>query len=110
MQEGPEIMLSEVAKQKGISLCGIRRDQTTADFSRLEPPDAILLASDLSQARVTGSLTCINLAADAHQNNLTNYGSDMTGIKQLAAALGVNGALTALDLSFNNIDETTMRA
>jgi hypothetical protein len=24
-------MLAEVAKQKGISLCGIRRDQTTAD-------------------------------------------------------------------------------
>jgi hypothetical protein len=51
-------MLAEVAKQKGISLCGIQRDQTTADFSssiqlhrmELEPPDAILLASDLSQA------------------------------------------------------------
>ena len=52
-------LLAEVAKQKGISLCGIRRDQTTADFSRqgLEPPDAILLASDLSQAVVTGALT-----------------------------------------------------
>ena len=52
-------MLAEVAKQKGISLCGIQRDQTTADFSNwnLEPPDAILLASDLSQAGVTGSLT-----------------------------------------------------
>ena len=54
-------MLSEVAKQKGISLCGIHRDQTTADFSRqnLKPPDAILLASDLSQAGVTGALTKI---------------------------------------------------
>ena len=52
-------MLAEVAKQKGISLCGIQRDQTTAVFSRqgLEPPNAILLASDLSQAVVTGSLT-----------------------------------------------------
>jgi len=52
-------MLAEVAKQKGISLCGIQRDQTTADFSkmRLQPPDAILLASDLSQAVVTGALT-----------------------------------------------------
>ena len=46
-------MLAEVTKQKGISLCGIQRDQTTADFSNqnLKPPDAILLASDLSQAR-----------------------------------------------------------
>ncbi len=50
-------MLAEVAKQKGISLCGIHRDQTTADFKGLEPPDAILLASDLSQAVVTGALT-----------------------------------------------------
>ena len=53
------MMLAEVAKQKGISLCGIQRDQTTADFrnKRLQPPDAILLASDLSQAIVTGALT-----------------------------------------------------
>jgi len=51
-------MLVQVAKQKGISLCGIRRDQTTAHFSdNLKPPDAILLASDLSQAVVTGALT-----------------------------------------------------
>ena len=52
-------MLAEVAKQKGISLCGIQRDQTTADFSyrNLKPPDAVLLASDLSQAVVTGALT-----------------------------------------------------
>jgi hypothetical protein len=54
-------MLAEVAKQKGISLCGIQRDQTIADFSyqNLKPPDAILLASDLSQAVVTGALTKI---------------------------------------------------
>jgi len=52
-------MLAEVAKQKGISLCGIQRDQTTADFSNqyLKPPDAILLASDLSQEVVAGALT-----------------------------------------------------
>jgi hypothetical protein len=54
-------MLAEVAKQKGISLCGIRPDQTIADFSEqnLRPPDAILLASDLSQAVVTGRLSKI---------------------------------------------------
>ena len=93
------MMLAEVAKQKGISLCGIQRDQTTADFSNqnLYPSDEILLASDLSQAGVTGSLTSINMS----ENNLTNYGRDMTGITELAAALGVNGSLTALDLSSN---------
>jgi hypothetical protein len=60
-------MLAEVAKQKGISLCGIKRDQTTADFSkkRLQPPDAILLASDLSQAVVTGVLTKLNLKSNS---------------------------------------------
>ena len=52
-------MLAEVAKQKGISLCGIQCDQTTADFSgkRIKLSDTILLASDLSQAVVTGALT-----------------------------------------------------
>ena len=96
-------MLAEVAKQKGISLCGIQRNQTTADFSQqrdqttayfsimsLQSPDAILLASDLSQAVVTGSLTSIDLS----DNNLTDFGSDMTGITELAAALHVNSALT----------------
>ena len=69
-------MLSEVAKQKGISLCGIQRDQTTADFSRqgLKPPDAILLASDLSQAVVTGSLTKMRYVTP--QTNLSEFGSD----------------------------------
>jgi Ran GTPase-activating protein (RanGAP) involved in mRNA processing and transport len=67
LDEESALMLAEVAKQKGISLCGIQRDQTTANLkflatflSRrqgLEPPDAILLASDLSQAVVTGALT-----------------------------------------------------
>ncbi len=59
-------MLAEVAKQKGISLCGIQRDQATADFrnKRLQPPDAILLASDLSQAVVTGALTALNLSSN----------------------------------------------
>ena len=73
-------MLAEVAKQKGISLCGIQRDQTTADFSRqdLEPPDAILLASDLSQAIVTGMLTGI----DVRYNNIAGDGA-----AQLSAAV-----------------------
>jgi hypothetical protein len=68
-------MLAEVAKQKGISLCGIRRDQTTADFSRqgLNPPDAILLASDLSQAVVTGGLTSLNLSSNNLCSAETGY-------------------------------------
>ena len=98
-------MLAEVAKQKGVSLCGIQRDQTTADLSghALKPPDAILLASDLSQAVVTGGLTSLNLS-----NNLlcgvTTFGSGTytaEGITAIAEALRVNGALTSIDLSRN---------
>ena len=54
-------MLAEVAKKKGISLCGIQPDQTTASFVNqgLKLPDAILLASDLSQAVVSGALMTV---------------------------------------------------
>ena len=116
-------MLAEVAKQKGISLCGIRRDQTTADFcfKDLKPPDAILLASDLSQASVTGSLTKMSLAknhlleegtkaiCEALEQNKTLKELDISGgkysgsniggkagAKHVAKMLGVNGALTKI--------------
>ena len=72
-------MLAEVAKQKGISLCGIRRDQTTADFSDqdLKLPDAILLASDMSQASVTGALTRLDVRSNfsVRSNNITGDGA-----------------------------------
>jgi tRNA A37 methylthiotransferase MiaB len=42
--------------------------------------------------RVNGGLTSINLSG----NHLTNYGKDMTGLKELVAALGVNSALTKM--------------
>jgi len=92
-------MLAEVAKQKGVSLCGIQRDQTTADFSHslLEPPDAILLASDLSQAVVTGALTCV----DVRSNNIEDDGAE-----QLSAAV-----LGNLEIEmFNGIPIKEMRA
>jgi hypothetical protein len=101
LDEASTKILAEVAKQKGISLCGIQRDQTTADFSNkfLKPPDAILLASDLSQAVVTGGLTSINLS----RNQLCGIWEDYRGqqgtytaegITAIADALCVNGALT----------------
>ena len=101
-------MLAEVAKLKGISLCGIQRDQTTANFSfkGLKPPDAILLASDLSQADVTGGLTSI----DPSRNQLCGIWTDWAdwegdqhgtytaeGITAIADALRVNGALTKIE-------------
>jgi hypothetical protein len=121
-------MLAEVAKQKGISLCGIQRDQTTADFRNkgLKLSDTILLASDLSQAVVTGALTSIKLRA----NNLRDEGwgaifaaicgnkdskimsldaSSETigtaGVKLIAEALrtSVTGSLTSIDLYRNQL-------
>jgi len=49
---------------------------------------AVMLISYLIPAM--GALTSVDLS----DNNLTDYGDDMTGVKELAAALGVNGALT----------------
>ena len=56
-------MLTNVAKEKGISLCGITPEQTEADFrpektnlARIKPVDAILLTADLA---VKGSLTSV---------------------------------------------------
>ena len=99
-------MLAEVAKKKGLSLCGIQRDQTTADFSdmRLQPVDAILLASDLSQAIVTASLTSLNLAKNelCGVNRHGTYTSE--GIKAIADALKGNASVTVTDMRFNNLD------
>ena len=52
-------LLVDAVKDKDCSLAGITPDQTTANFYNhgLEPPDAILLASDLSKAGVSASLT-----------------------------------------------------
>ena len=121
-------MLSEVAKQKGISLCGIQHDQTTADFSNqsLKPPDAILLVSDLSQAVVTDALTSVKLRGskledegwgavfaaicgnkDSKIKSMDASSEDIgpAGVKLIAKALrtSVTGSLTALNLSSNVI-------
>ncbi|KOO27307.1 hypothetical protein Ctob_002294 [Chrysochromulina tobinii] len=106
-------MLADVAKQKGISLCGIRRDQIKTDYSwkKLKPPDAILLASDLSQAVVTGALTSINLSYNQLCGIWTDdYGDEQgtytaKGITAIAHAMRVNGALTKCDLRGNDMGE-----
>jgi hypothetical protein len=69
-------------------------------------PVGVKLIAESLRTSVTGTLTSINLS----KNRLTNFGGDMTGIKELAAALGVNGGLTALDLSFNNLNDDSVSA
>jgi Ran GTPase-activating protein (RanGAP) involved in mRNA processing and transport len=115
LDEASAKMLAEVAKQKGISLCGIRRDQTTADFSKqnLKPPDAILLASDLTQAVVTGGLTSLNLSYN-QLCGLDRYHGEGTytaeGVTAIADAMRVNGALTMLSLAKNRLGEEGTKA
>jgi hypothetical protein len=46
---------------------------------------------------------CGLTSIDLSSSNLTDYGRDKTGIKELAAALGANGALTRVDVRHNNI-------
>ncbi len=125
-------LLAEVAKQKGISLCGIQRDQTTADFGNqnLKPPDAILLASDLSQAVVTGGLTELSIkgnwvgdegvgaickAIKSNKEtklaslNFKNIGIGLVGANAVAAMVAVAGVLTKLSLAQNKLEvEGTM--
>ena len=54
-------LLVEAVKGRDFSLCGIQPDQTSADYSNqaLQPADAVLLASDLSMAGVSRSLTSV---------------------------------------------------
>ena len=118
------LMLAEVGKQKGISLCGMQRDQTTADlhYKHLMPPDAILLASDLSQAVVTGELTALDLSSNDLKDedvsaiceairsnketklaslNFKCNGIGPVGAIAVAAMVAVTSSLTSLNLSEN---------
>ena len=45
---------------------------------------------------------CVQL--DISNNNLTNNGQDMSGVKALADALSVNASLTAADLRYTELD------
>ena len=97
-------MLAEVAKQKGISLCGIQRDQTTADFSNknLKPPDAILLVSDLSQAGVTGVLTVTNLLGNGLDEESAKMLAEVAKQKGISLC-GIQRDQTTADFSNKNL-------
>ena len=71
------------------SLCGLKPDQTEADFSSksLQPSDGMLLAADL---KVNAVLTSLNL----RNNRIGDAGG-----AALAEALKVNAALTSLNLA-----------
>jgi hypothetical protein len=56
-------------------------------------PVGVKLIAEALRTSVTGGLTSINMS----NNYLTHSGTDMTGIKELAAALGVNCSLTKIE-------------
>ena len=95
--------LANIAKEKAVSLCGIKAGQTEADFRssvtgfHMRPADAILLTADLA---VRTSLTSINLA----ENNLANR-NDMSGIKLLSSAIADSPSLTVLNAEWNNLGD-----
>ena len=86
-------MLATIAKEKGISLCGIKPGQTEADFShragcfRMRPADAILLTADIF---VRAELTRL----DVSKNNLDQGGH---GVKMLRDAVCGRQGFTLVD-------------
>ena len=83
-------MLTRIAAEKKISLCGISPHQTFADFSNegLGPIDSILIASDLG---VRPSLTSLSLR---HNFNMKGSG------EKIGEALRTSSSLTELDMGF----------
>ena len=77
----------EAVKDKDITLVGIKPDQAIAKFNakQLKPPDAILIASDLSKTGVSASLTNIDLS---------NNDIGPRAGKSIAEAISVNASLT----------------
>jgi len=90
----------EVAKDKPqlITLCGLKPDQTSADFSkqRLEVGDAILLALDLKKNLVLVYLNLSgNMLCGLTPNGRGTYTSE--GIMQITEALKVNNTLQSIE-------------
>jgi len=117
--------LVEAVKGKAISLAGIHPDQTVASFSGqgLESAEAILVASDLSKADVSASLTSLTLDANNIRGTGYSFGEalkrnsslkelvmrgcslDAEDGKGLAASLAVTASLTSLGLGGNKLQD-----
>jgi len=117
--------LAGLGKEKNISLSGITRDQTEANYAHwsLQPADAVLLAADLSNEVVSASLTSIdvgyNQIAQAAALELLaimkgkkmvsigmagcNLGPE--GAKEMAELVSVSASLTSINVGFNNIGQ-----
>ena len=99
--------LVHALRDRNISLSHIGMiEDVTVEGWQLEPPDAILLASDLTKARHAKlrSLDCSsNKLCGVDENGEGEY--TVAGIQAIADALRVNTSLTSLSLSDNNIGD-----
>ena len=116
-------MLATIAKEKGISLCGIAPGQTEANFCALGlgSVDAILVASDLfvraeltecnlrnNNLGVEGWTIIFNALRDTPTSKIAKWDLSHEKLgpkiaKPLAEYLSVTASLTALDVRINRL-------
>jgi len=100
------LMLLKIKEEKPmlLTLCGLKPEQTEANFYGLDmgPAEAKLLAPELA---VHPSLRSVSLAANqlCGLDNLGRGTYDATGIKALADALSVTASLTSVSLVGNQL-------
>ena len=97
--EEAELFVTVFRAQRSINtLCGLQRDQATANLSShgLRPEDAILIATDLQRNHALTDL-------DMSKNQLYEA-RDACGISRLAEALNSNPTLRSLNLESNSLD------
>jgi len=83
--DGVKLICEALKQNSSLKVLDLNASYTRG--GEIGPQGAQYLVDMLS---VNGGLTSIKMSG----NDLTDSGGDMTGIKELAAALGVNGALT----------------
>ena len=97
------MVLAKVATEKRVMLFGIRHDQTEADFQRrdLKPPDAVLIANDISVSR---SLTAANLLSNQFDTEIAAMLLKIKDDKpQLVTLCGLTHQETELDLKYKSL-------
>ena len=100
-------LLVAAVKDRDVSLAGIKPDQAEAEFSGwgLKPADAVLLASDLSKAGVSASLTSCNVL----ENSMGVPAAELlvAAVKGRDVSLaGIKPDQATADLSFKNLGPT----
>jgi hypothetical protein len=98
VEQAQELVKIMQSKEKLITLCGLSGNEVALDFSkqRLGPGDAVLIANDISDM---GALSIL----DASANSMFGE-SDKTGITAWADVLKASTSITELNLAKNYMD------